>query len=400
MVPCWKWKHQHRPIYKPDSIISTLTKDNAGNCHQLSNNDASSLPFHAAAKRLEHIRLSFSANYDKNRATRTIASITSQHAKKLFQKAVDCLANAKRNIAEYLTISADNNNNNMNQAKSVGAGPSSTLEPKCSTDLLLVVLVTSRPGSFANRAAIRLAWGRMDSHINAHALNGRTDLKWKTIFSIGLANSDRIGNMATLEHEKYKDILRLPYKDSYKNLPNKTMNSLEWIANSCKPKYVLKTDDDCYVSIFNMLYWLKTLPSNYEYIGRVNTQMPVIRDPKHRNYVPEEEHKANVYRPYCAGGGYILKGDILKNITDMGKLIKQIINEDAYMGMLANALKIVPRNEERFLPFIFFGPPVKKLNMCDWKDKFLVHNVFGKKQLIMHFNSIAMDFYGSLCEKL
>ncbi len=355
--------------------------------------DGSSFPLRAARK-IEFISSSLTHGYTKkalNTAVNTVSSFTSKDANKLFEKAVKCLAEAKKDIADYLTSST---------------GSASTedsvqpLEPKCSPDLQLVVLVTTRPGNFANRAAIRLAWGRMDSDINKHAIKDQRDIKWKTIFSVGLANSANIGSVVALEYRKFGDILRLPYQDSYKNLPNKTMSSLEWIVDNCRPKYVLKTDDDCFVNVFKMLSWLKTLPPSYQYIGRVNTEMPVIRDPKHRNFVPKEEHKENVYRPYCAGGGYILKGEVLKNVTQMGKKIKQIINEDAYMGMLTNALKIVPRNEDRFLPFIFFGPPVKKLNMCDWKDQFLVHNVLGKRQLVMHFNSIAMDIYGSLCETL
>lgn len=319
------------------------------------------------------------------------SSFSTKDATRLFEKGVKCLADAKKDIANYLTHSISNTGVINTKSK---------LEPECSSDFLLVILVTTRPGNFANRAAVRLAWGRMDSAINKHAVIGHKGFTWKTIFSVGLANSPNIGSVVTLEQEKFGDILRLPYQDSYRNLPNKTMNSLTWIADNCRPKYVLKTDDDCFINILEMLSWLQTLPASYQYIGRVNTEMPVIRDPKHRNYVPKEEHKDNVYKPYCAGGGYILKGNIIKNVTDTGKRIKQIINEDAYMGMIANALKIKPVNEDRFLPFIFFGPPVKKLNMCDWKDKFLVHNVLGRRQLIMHYNSIAMTKFQSLCEVL
>ncbi len=319
------------------------------------------------------------------------AAIKGNSSERLFERAANCLKAAKRDISTYLTHAS-------NHAE---AGQSETkLEPKCTNDIFFVILVTSRPGNFANRAAIRLSWGRMDSDVNKQAIKSRTSLTWKTIFSVGLANSAKIGSVVSLEYDRFGDILRLPYQDSYKNLPNKTMNSLEWIADSCRPKYVLKTDDDCYINIFQMLTWLQSLPPSHEYIGRVNTEMPVIRDPKHRNFVAKEEHKENIYKPYCAGGGYVLKGSVIKKITEVGKKIKQIINEDAYMGMLANALHIVPRNEERFLPFIFFGPPVKKLNMCDWKDKFLVHNILGKRQLVMHFNSIAMEFHDSLCETL
>ena len=317
------------------------------------------------------------------------SQFSSNNASELFKLASKCLLKAKQDISEYLHKTS---NLQGDQSKS-------RQTPDCNEHYLLIILVTTRPGNFANRVAIRLSWGRMDSVINSYIKKNNIDYKWKSIFSVGLANSPNIGSLVALESERYKDILRLPYKDTYKNLPNKTMNSLEWIAENCQARFVLKTDDDCFVNIFKVLPWLQNLPSHHRYIGRVNNEMPVIRDPKHRNYVSVAEHKDNYYKPYCAGGGYILRSSIIRNVTTMGKKIKQIINEDAYMGMLTNALGVSPKNEERFLPYIFFGPPVKKLHICDWKDQFLIHNVFGKRQIIMHYNSIAMKYFHSLCEK-
>ena len=308
-----------------------------------------------------------------------------------FKKALKCLANAKRNIAAYLRGKSE---------FKVEAREQQSIEPSCSMEYTLIILVTTRPGSFANRAAIRMSWGRMDSHVNKQLRYEHGNLKWKSIFSVGLAASQSIGHLVSLESSKYDDILRLPYKDSYKNLPNKTMNSLEWIANNCRAKFILKTDDDCFVNIFHVLPWLNGLPQSYLYIGKVNTEMPVIRNPKHRNFVSREEHEMDYYKPYCAGGGYILRGSILKNITQMGKRTKQIINEDAYMGMLTNALGIVPKNDRRFLPFIGVKIKLKHSSMCKWRDQFLMHGVFGRNQLIMHFNSIAMKHIDSLCESL
>lgn len=315
--------------------------------------------------------------------------LSSKDTTELFKNSIKCLSNAKRNVAGYLRETNDIGNIRNYDTP---------LEPICDMGNTLIILVTTRPSNFANRVAIRLSWGRMDSALNSQVRRGHPELTWQTIFTVGLAKSRSIGGLVALESKQYQDVLRLPYKDSYDNLPNKTMNSLEWIANNCKAKFVLKTDDDCFVNVFQMLPWLSNLPHNYQYMGRVNDNMPVIRDPKHRNFVPKHEHQEEMYKPYCAGGGYILRVSVLKNITDMGKRIKQIINEDAYMGMLTNALRIIPRNDERFLPFIFFGPSLKKSNMCDWKRHFLMHNVFGKRQLVMHYNSIAMTYFHSLCE--
>ena len=81
--------------------------------------------------------------------------------------------------------------------------------------------------------------------------------------------------------------------------------------------------------------------------------MPVIRDPTHRNYVPYEVYGDEFYKVYCSGGGYILRGTVLGNITRTASKVAEIINEDAYLGMIVHALNITPFDDERFLPFIF-----------------------------------------------
>ena len=84
----------------------------------------------------------------------------------------------------------------------------------------------------------------------------------------------------------------------------------------------------------------------------------------------------------------MLAGSIIKNITRKSKGIKQIINEDAYIGMVTNALHIYPKDEERFLPFIFSKKGVNQRTLCDWKNHFLMHGVSPEQQLKMHWNSL------------
>ena len=62
----------------------------------------------------------------------------------------------------------------------------------------------------------------------------------------------------------YKDILRLDYQDTYENLTNKTVLTLRWIAEKCEPKYVLKTDDDCFVNILVLSTWLQKNKQKHE----------------------------------------------------------------------------------------------------------------------------------------
>lgn len=312
----------------------------------------------------------------------------------LFHHARDCIRKSQRQLALYLNKFYETEFAPEFTARKTA---SPILEPECDTDLDLIIILTTRPGNFKERTAIRYSWGRQDSKVNKHFVNSN-GFKYKTLFTIGRDNNRIIEDVVSIENSHYKDILRLDYPDTYENLPKKTVLTLEWIADNCQTKFVLKTDDDCYVNAHNLSPWLQKLNPNVKYVGKKNDFMPVIRDPEHRNYVPYDLFNEEYYKPYCAGGGYVLRSDVLKNITIKSKTIREIINEDAYMGMLTNSLNIIPHDDERFLPFIFSERDVRKRHMCDWTNKFLMHGVSPRRQLIMHWQKIAMIDYDSLCE--
>ena len=327
------------------------------------------------------------------------------HIQELYRKAVKCLNNSRKKISEYLKAGFDDSfysgytiyeKGNIPVSENSRRGIKVELLPKCDKEVKLIIILTTSPGNFFNRAAIRMGWGRPDSQINKILHNGEIG-SYQTIFTVGRHRSWEIEKLVEDESDSYGDILRLNYKDGYSNLTNKTVLSVEWVANNCRPKYVLKTDDDCYVNIPYILPWLDELPPSVKYVGKRNDGMPVIRDPSHRNHVPKEQHPESEYRPYCAGGGYMLSGDVIKQLSRAAKNIPQIINEDAYMGMVAHAIDIEPLDDPRFLPFIFTKKSVSKRQSCEWQDQFLMHGVIGIKQLIIHWNALAMSRFPSLC---
>lgn len=312
----------------------------------------------------------------------------------LFVNAKKCLKDTRHQIAVHLNskFGSDFSLDTFTKTKI-----KAVLEPKCKRGLHLIIIVTTRPSAFYQRSGIRHSWGRIDSDVNQYIFRGR-NFKYMTIFTIGRDENPKIERLIELESEKFKDILRLDYSDTYENLTNKTILTLEWVGNQCEPQYILKTDDDCFVNLFAIEPWFQTLNKKFDYIGKKNEFMPVIRDPWHRNYVPFDDFGEEYYKPYCSGGGYMLSGRVLKNVTKRAKTMKQIINEDAFLGMVTNSLNIHPEDEERFLPFIFSKRNVNKRNMCDWKAKFLMHGVKPERQIAMYWNTLAMIRYPFLCD--
>ena len=276
------------------------------------------------------------------------------------------------------------------------------LTPSCRKDLFLLVMIASRVISFERRRAVRLSWGNPLNKVNKQTSFGdKQTTAWQVLFLIGKSPQQIKNMLVEQEHEKYKDVLRdSDYEDTYENLPKKVSSGIAWLSENCVPKYLLKSDDDVFVNVFQLIPWLFTLNSTVVYTGKVNWIMPVIRDPNHPNFVSRQDHPDDVYKPYCAGGGYILAGSVLKNITAASSKVHPIRNEDARMGMIIDVLGLKLQDDARFLPFIFYGPPLNSLGVCDWKDKFVIHGVSPRKQLVMHWNSVAMLRLLTLCEKL
>lgn len=273
------------------------------------------------------------------------------------------------------------------------------IEPRCKPGIELVIVVTSRPSSIYQRLAIRNSWGRPDSVINQHLFKDKK-FDFISIFAIGQTPNKITQNIIEKESQGFGDILQLFYIDSYENLTNKTLLTLEWLSYNCEPKFVLKTDDDCFVNLLSLEPWLHTLKSDILYVGKRNVHMPVIRNPKHRNYVAVEDFSEKYYEPYCSGGGYMLSGKILKNVTGKAKFFKQIRNEDAFIGIVMNFMNISPVHDKGFLPFVFTEKELRKRFACEWKSHFVMHDVKPRQQIVMHWSSIIMFKYPYICDSI
>ena len=59
------------------------------------------------------------------------------------------------------------------------------------------------------------------------------------------------------ESAVYGDILRLNYTETYSLLAFKTMSSL-WLASTMDVQFIVKVDDDVYLHVPKMIWWLKT----------------------------------------------------------------------------------------------------------------------------------------------
>ncbi|XP_017758448.1 PREDICTED: beta-1,3-galactosyltransferase brn [Eufriesea mexicana] len=119
----------------------------------------------------------------------------------------------------------------------------------------VVYIVKSAIEHFERRLAIRKSWGFEKRFF---------DVPSRTIFVLGVhPYDDELQAKVKIEAAKYKDIVQIDYIDSYYNNTIKTMMSFRWLVKYCSnSKFYMFVDDDIYVSVKNVLRFIRN-PANY-----------------------------------------------------------------------------------------------------------------------------------------
>ena len=121
--------------------------------------------------------------------------------------------------------------------------------------LRIVYLVKSALDHFNRRIAIRNSWGFEKRFF---------DVSSKTVFLLGIRpGDDELQARIKAESQKYQDIIQADFIDSYYNNTIKTMTGFRWATEQCsKSKFYMFVDDDIYVSVKNVLRFVRN-PTNY-----------------------------------------------------------------------------------------------------------------------------------------
>ena len=188
----------------------------------------------------------------------------------------------------------------LNETLLLNVVDKSGIIPKCENPPFLLIQVHSASINVKKRLAIRHSWG------NKMSFNKKPKLNVRTIFVVGRSRLKSVDEIIFKESKEYNDILLSEFFDSYRKLSHKTLLALKWASKYCLPKYMLKTDDDCYVNIPNVLDYLSKISFGNLYTGRIQWFMPANQNKSSKFYTSEREYSKLIYPPYASGGGYLL----------------------------------------------------------------------------------------------
>lgn len=197
----------------------------------------------------------------------------------------------------------------------------------------LFIGVFSTANNFKRRMAVRRTWMQYDL-VRFGAVAVR--------FFVGLHKNQVVNEVLWNEARTYGDIQLMPFVDYYSLITLKTVAICIYGTNMLSAKYVMKTDDDAFVRIDEVLSALNSSNVTQGLLyGKINQDDQPHRNPESKWYISPEEWSDEKYPPWAHGPGYVVSRDIAKAVYKQykkGKL-KMFRLEDVAMGIWIDELK-------------------------------------------------------------
>ncbi|VAI72310.1 unnamed protein product [Triticum turgidum subsp. durum] len=241
-----------------------------------------------------------------------------------------------------------------------------------SIDLFIGIFSTAN--NFKRRMAVRRTWMQYDA-----VRSGKVAVR----FFVGLHKNEVVNEELWNEARTYGDIQLMPFVDYYSLILWKTIAICIYGTNVLSAKYVMKTDDDAFVRVDEILSSLHQVNISHGLLyGRVNSDSQPHRDPYSKWYITSEEWPEESYPPWAHGPGYIVSEDIAKEVYRKHKRgeLKMFKLEDVAMGIWINEMRkegidVTYQNDGRILVegcedgYVVAHYQEPRQMMCLW-DKF------------------------------
>lgn len=217
---------------------------------------------------------------------------------------------------------------------------------ECTEKPLLFIGVSTGPHKVERRTTVRNTWMKYPELRRDRCLDAR--------FFIGSKGLDKNTSDSLQEEARTNgDIVFLPVEDTYAHLPNKTMQMFKWVAENNDAHMVMKVDDDTWPHMGSLLQTIneQTDRSKYTYMGSFLWHHPVLHYGK---WSESYGFRSSFYPPFADGPGYLLSGDLVKQIAHIyygpGQGDHIILNnEDANVGLAVLQMPMPQRSMVKYV---------------------------------------------------
>ena len=229
---------------------------------------------------------------------------------------------------------------------------------------LLILIFTTKSGR-KRRDALRKTWTTPSAN--------NTNPKFRYLFLVGSSNRNSEMKLRE-ENDLHQDMAMQGFKDAYKNLTLKTMMGMEWHVKFCsQAKFVMKTDDDVYINVENLLNVTKRSDLKNKVFGYCQLTARPMRG--WSKWAPTMlEYPGSTYPGYCSGTGYVMSGTIAEAIYRVSPHVPFFYLEDVYVSLCVDRLGYKLKFVGGFNP-MFIGHTNEKCGQFGSKNFYTCHEV-------------------------
>ncbi|NWX90275.1 B3GN5 glucosaminyltransferase, partial [Nothoprocta pentlandii] len=230
-------------------------------------------------------------------------------------------------------------------------------------EVFLLVLVCSSPENRTRRNMIRQTWGNVTDARGYPVV---------TLFALGKPASVITQLEIDKEAQKHRDIIEGSFIDSPATQTQKVVMSMEWTVTFCPhARYVLKTDEEVFVSIPSLVGYLLSLTQLEDvYTGRVIRHAAPVRDPASPGFVALSQYAEEFYPDYCSGAAFVVSQDVARKVYVAAREAPASVPPDIFVGICAKKAGIAPIHSSRFS-----GEKHIRYNRCCYKFIFTSSNM-------------------------
>ncbi|OAD57410.1 Beta-1,3-galactosyltransferase 5 [Eufriesea mexicana] len=186
------------------------------------------------------------------------------------------------------------------------------INPKCDSNFV-VWIVTSSANDPSYRTALR----------HAYPSEILETLNITRVFLLGMPKEKNIWKYILKESQTYNDLLQGNFLENYRNLTLKHLMGLKWASSNCKATFLIKSDDDTVLDIFEILKFLQERRIKENAIsGYVLKEMKPIRISNNKWFVTRQDFPENVYPDFLSGWFYITSLKVAQLLFHTSKKFK------------------------------------------------------------------------------
>ncbi|GAB2280269.1 Beta-1,3-galactosyltransferase galt1 [Dionaea muscipula] len=253
--------------------------------------------------------------------------------------------------------------------------------PRELVDLFIGVFSTAN--NFNRRMAVRRTWMQYPE-VRSGAVVVR--------FFVGLHKNQRVNEEMWSEANAYGDIQLMPFVDYYSLITWKTLAICIFGTDVVSAKFVMKTDDDAFVRVDEILASLKRVNVTRGLLyGLINSESQPHRNTDSKWYISPEEWPEDSYPPWAHGPGYVVSHDIARAVSTRQRKgrLKMFKLEDVAMGiwiadMQKKGLQVRYERDER-------------VNIAGCNDGYVVAHYQGPRQLMCLWQKLQDTKQATCC---